>query len=113
MYKLIDGLLFKRHRCTMIPVHSLNEQQKDGCVICMRNFTNNKPSTRSFVKRLKCSHVYHSECLNQWLNKEITCPLCRTSLYYPVENQDLLDCQPYRKYLLVPVTSNQWNIEIE
>lgn len=110
MYKLIDGLLFKRHRCTMIPIHSLSEQQ-DSCVICMRNFNTQKP--RTFVKRLKCSHVYHSECVNEWLNKEFTCPLCRTFLFYPVDNRDLLDCQPYRKYFLVPVTPTQWNIEIE
>lgn len=26
---------------------------------------------------IPCSHVYHQECIIQWLNKSNTCPLCR------------------------------------
>jgi hypothetical protein len=27
-----------------------------------------------------CDHVFHSQCLRKWLDWNVTCPLCRTSL---------------------------------
>jgi hypothetical protein len=27
----------------------------------------------------QCRHIFHSKCINQWLNTNSTCPICRAS----------------------------------
>lgn len=40
------------------------------CSVCFEYITNN-----SCV--LGCTHVYHKDCIDAWLQKEGNCPLCR------------------------------------
>lgn len=28
--------------------------------------------------KLKCGHVFHRQCLQEWIQKKMTCPICRT-----------------------------------
>lgn len=110
MYKWIDGFLFKSERSVMVPVSSLDPVNDDTCVICMRYFASQTPMVcnKPFVKRVKCAHVYHADCLNRWLEKNTTCPMCRFPLFYHVDNRELMK---RKQYSLVPVTANHWNIE--
>lgn len=32
-------------------------------------------------KIIKCSHVYHKECINKWFERSHQCPLCRDSKF--------------------------------
>uniref|UniRef100_T1J8S4 RING-type domain-containing protein n=1 Tax=Strigamia maritima TaxID=126957 RepID=T1J8S4_STRMM len=57
-----------------------NRQLKDNdvlevCVICLL-----EQKCGQLVKDLPCSHVFHSECIDTWLEKNHSCPLCRTDL---------------------------------
>ena len=49
----------------------LGDQQ---CTICMGDFEEDDT-----LKVLPCSelHAFHSECIQRWLNKQSSCPLCR------------------------------------
>jgi len=39
----------------------------------------NLDSIKNKLIRLKCSHIYHAECIKEWLTKQSTkCPTCRT-----------------------------------
>lgn len=63
---------------------SLVSSSKQGgleCSVCLTTFEN------SDVLRLlpKCKHMFHMECVSQWLENHSSCPLCR----YKVEVQDL------------------------
>ncbi|XWS23692.1 hypothetical protein CRYUN_Cryun28dG0036700 [Craigia yunnanensis] len=47
------------------------------CVICLGNFAKQ-------AKRMPCGHVYHGDCIVQWLEKSHLCPLCRYAM--PVDS---------------------------
>ncbi|KAI8886034.1 hypothetical protein K501DRAFT_331475 [Backusella circina FSU 941] len=44
------------------------------CSICQEIFSKEK------LYVLPCRHVYHSECIDQWIRLKPTCPICRFSL---------------------------------
>ncbi|XP_024520529.1 probable E3 ubiquitin-protein ligase XERICO [Selaginella moellendorffii] len=54
-----------------------NEEHEAQCAVCLCDF---EPS--SLVRKLpNCSHVFHRDCLDKWLNhNHTTCPMCRSSL---------------------------------
>lgn len=41
------------------------------CHICIEKFERNRK-----FKMLKCSHEYHADCIDEWLNIEKRCPVC-------------------------------------
>ncbi|XP_073038742.1 putative RING-H2 finger protein ATL21A isoform X2 [Primulina eburnea] len=48
----------------------------DSCPICLEEF---QPSAR--LRRLrKCDHRFHAPCLETWLEKKTTCPVCRNNV---------------------------------
>jgi len=56
------------------------------CCICLNDLF----SSRDSCVVLQCSHVIHNKCANEWLKKNISCPLCRKSM---------LDNQSKKKYI--------------
>jgi hypothetical protein len=47
-----------------------------NCLICMENY-----KFGEFKRELpKCNHVYHKKCIDKWLKKKATCPICRDKL---------------------------------
>ena len=67
-----------------------------GCSTCMESFT-----SRCDVSTTPCAHVFHTDCLTQWLGtKQNNCPQCRKycslgqicKLYFSeVEKEDLVN----------------------
>eukprot|EP00929_Paragymnodinium_shiwhaense_P016307 TRINITY_DN124585_c0_g1_i1.p1 TRINITY_DN124585_c0_g1~~TRINITY_DN124585_c0_g1_i1.p1 ORF type:complete len:469 (+),score=59.80 TRINITY_DN124585_c0_g1_i1:121-1527(+) len=46
------------------------------CCVCQEEFSREKP-----IKRTPCGHIFHEECLGDWLGRySKTCPVCRTDL---------------------------------
>lgn len=48
----------------------------DSCTICLEKY---KASERLRLIR-KCNHCFHADCLEQWLQRKNTCPVCRTNV---------------------------------
>jgi hypothetical protein len=55
-------------------VHSDTIDKGLICSICLDDFNSEKE-----VIFLDCKHIYHMECIIEWINKDASCPLCRSN----------------------------------
>ncbi|XP_062196115.1 E3 ubiquitin-protein ligase ATL31-like [Phragmites australis] len=46
------------------------------CAVCLSEFDGDE--TLRFLP--KCSHAFHTDCIDAWLASHVTCPVCRASL---------------------------------
>lgn len=54
--------------------HTRRSRSSDPpCPICLQ-------PGEGMVARLRCRHVFHRECIEEWLVHRDTCPLCRTTV---------------------------------
>ena len=52
-------------------------ENDDGkCVICIDEL-----EMKETCKMINCNHVFHKECIQDWLNVKHNCPICRTSIH--------------------------------
>ena len=56
--------------------------KEDVCSICLENLF---PDIENFensnqVIELKCSHMFHKECLDPWIKTNKNCPLCKNNV---------------------------------
>ena len=54
----------------------------ERCAICLEDETVEKPLTATcgevpLWQERDCGHAFHEDCLDQWLEKSETCPICR------------------------------------
>ncbi|CAF3601425.1 unnamed protein product [Rotaria sp. Silwood1] len=49
-----------------------NIKDDDKCAICLNEYI-----TDEKLKRLRCKHYFHSECIDPWLMTSTRCPICR------------------------------------
>ena len=49
----------------------------DMCAVCRDDF-----QVGEKVISLNCTHMFHRDCLEPWLEKERTCPCCRKEVYH-------------------------------
>mgnify|MGYP003689031605 FL=1 len=69
-----------------VHIYSSLNSEFTQCTICMENFTNN-----SIVRKINgCGHLFHINCIDTWLEENITCPVCRTDLR-EIENNEEMD----------------------
>ncbi|KAF2972395.1 hypothetical protein GQX73_g1107 [Xylaria multiplex] len=49
-----------------------------ACLICLENFE----SRVTIIRELSCGHIFHSECIDEFLSEMSSlCPLCKASMY--------------------------------
>jgi hypothetical protein len=48
---------------------------EEQCSICQSDII-----TNSMIYKTNCNHVYHKDCLDQWVKYKNTCPYCRAEL---------------------------------
>ncbi|CAE8704523.1 unnamed protein product [Polarella glacialis] len=51
------------------------EDQQVTCMVCLCNF-----ETDEEVRQLPCNHVFHCECIDEWLRRCTDCPICKTNV---------------------------------
>ena len=55
-------------------INKLNEENKK-CLICLDEYVNNDN-----VIYLPCFHIFHKNCIIQWIKKHANCPLCKINI---------------------------------
>ena len=54
-----------------------------NCSICYENENENRNMFNlHIIRKLNCNHEFHINCIEKWLSKESTCPICRNNLTY-------------------------------
>ena len=46
------------------------------CSICLDDYSD----AENKITKLECGHIYHKECVKDWLENNSTCPVCRTEI---------------------------------
>jgi len=59
-----------------LPVHKVDEHTNLGtqtcCTICIEDFQDGDE-----LKTLPCLHIYHKKCIDSWLARDNSCPVCK------------------------------------
>ncbi|CAH2079644.1 unnamed protein product [Thlaspi arvense] len=56
----------------------LEETNEIECSICIEDFSINH---ENIIQMPQCKHMFHQDCLFEWLGRQNSCPLCRTVPY--------------------------------
>lgn len=73
------------------------------CAVCLGDYQKNEVLRQLPV----CSHIFHKDCVDEWLVKNSTCPLCRTLLFQQeilLTMERPLHCPPWQ--LQLPSTTH-------
>jgi hypothetical protein len=54
----------------------LDSTLDSNCVICLKNCKKGEE-----VRKFQCCHIFHKNCIDQWMQEKLTCPLCRKNLF--------------------------------
>ena len=49
--------------------------KREHCTICCDNINYSQ-----IVRKLKCGHIFHHKCIDEWLENNTKCPVCRFNL---------------------------------
>lgn len=52
-----------------------DDDQQEKCTICLSEF-----EMEEDVRRLPCMHLFHIQCVDQWLTTNKKCPICRVDI---------------------------------
>ena len=72
---LDDETINKYPESTIKSVKKLAEDKKK-CLICLEKFVKGQKSIA-----LPCIHIFHSQCIKQWMKKKNSCPICKNKIF--------------------------------
>jgi len=62
-------------RCRQPQKSRTETDDVEKCTICLSDFEDDE-----CVRRLPCMHLYHIDCVDQWLATNKRCPICRVDI---------------------------------
>jgi len=61
-------------------------ENSSTCVICLEEINTEENRNN---KVLECGHMYHNDCIQDWLRTDSSCPLCRAKSNLITENSEV------------------------
>lgn len=59
-----------------VPMNYSKESEKEEtCTVCLSDFEENEN-----IRKLRCNHIFHPECIEKWLDINKKCPMCRKEI---------------------------------
>ena len=68
----IDNIPATTVQHTSITVEQEHIDKELLCSVCLDDFI-----LTELVRKLRCNHLYHAQCIIAWLERHGDCPLCR------------------------------------
>lgn len=63
----------RKHKARKKPIKKkILPKERKECSICLEEITRRTP-----VGCCNCGHCFHQQCIDRWLQRHTTCPLCR------------------------------------
>ena len=59
-------------------IKSKSDDEDEECIVCFEQFSLNRITDLEACPG--CKHHYHAYCINDWLEREGTCPMCRATI---------------------------------
>ena len=81
--KIIKGklsLFAKNNKRHIIKNYKFSFNQ-NICSICLEKFLE-----KDYIIYLPCFHLYHENCIFDWLKRKKNCPICKKKIYYIFDN---------------------------
>ena len=63
------------HKYKRLRRASESDDDYEKCTICLSQF-----EVENDVRRLPCMHLFHRDCVDQWLVTNKLCPICRVDI---------------------------------
>lgn len=72
-----------QHEISLLPVHTYQapntaeggKGESGDCRVCLTDFNDGER-----LRTLPCCHIYHVDCIDEWLKRNAVCPVCRQSV---------------------------------
>ena len=68
--------------------HQTKKLKTTTCPICLEELTDNEMTT-------SCGHMFHQKCIDEWENHSTTCPVCRTHIFEPRQQESPLTFEEF------------------
>ena len=86
-----------------------NNIQENLCIICWsKNEINDKlyfiKDFNKYIVSCNCNVLMHSNCLNEWIEKTNSCPICRKNIYYYelyLQDRNIEFFRQFKQYITV------------
>ncbi|CAL9078481.1 unnamed protein product [Musa textilis] len=58
-----------------LPLSIVQADTIEECAVCLE-----KPSIGDIIRHLPCLHKFHKDCIDQWLRRKTSCPVCKSGI---------------------------------
>ncbi len=65
--------------------YSENINKEETCIICLGDF-----KSEDIIKKFFCGHIFHDNCLKDWINQSVKCPICKYDIKRELMNYKLI-----------------------